>query len=151
MAEFTDRMLVNFTDRARQAMMRAKEEARMLDHTWVGTEHLLAGLISEKGAAAEVLESLSISPGAVQQQIEEIIGWGQEAPSGPIWFTPRAEKVLRLAQQEALAYQDYTGTGHILVGLTYEGDGVAAQVLVNLGANLNRVRQLARGHAGDSS
>jgi ATP-dependent Clp protease ATP-binding subunit ClpC len=148
MAEFIDRMPVNFTDRARRVLLRARDEARMLDHYWVGTEHLLLGLVGERGATAEVLESLGVSRRAVRQQVEEIMGWGQEAPSGPQWFTPRAGRVVRLAQNEALAFQDYTGTGHILVGLTYEGDGVAAQVLVNLGTSLDRVRQLARGCAG---
>jgi ATP-dependent Clp protease ATP-binding subunit ClpC len=148
----TDRMLVNFTDQARLVMMRAKEEARMLDHNWVGTEHLLLGLIGERGVAAEVLESLSIRMEAVREQIEEIFGWGQEVPFGPMWFTLRANNVLRLAQEEAaLAVQDYTGTGHILLGLTYEGDGVAAQVLVKLGADLNRVRKLVRGRTGADS
>jgi ATP-dependent Clp protease ATP-binding subunit ClpC len=150
---FTDRILVNFTEQARLVIVRAKEEARMLDHNWVGTEHLLLGLIGETGVAAEVLESLGISLEAVREQIEEIFGWGQEVPLGPIWFTLRANNVLRLAQEEAaLAVQDCTGTGQILLGLTYESDGVAAQVLVKLGADLNRVRQLVRGRtSADSS
>ena len=120
----------------------------MLDHNWVGTEHLLLGLIGEGGVAAELLESLGISLDAARQQVGEIIGWDPQAPSGPAWFTPRANRVLRLAQEEALAFQDCTGTGQILIGLTYEVDGAAAQVLVKLGANLDRVRQLARGRAG---
>jgi ATP-dependent Clp protease ATP-binding subunit ClpC len=149
-AGFSDRIQVNFTGRARRVMVRAKEEARMLGHTWVGTEHLLLGLIGEEGGAAEVLKSLSISLEAARQQVEDIIGWGHEVPSGPAWFTPRAQRILHLAQQEALAFQDCTSTEHILVGLTYEADGVAAQVLVTLGADLNRIRQLARGRTGAS-
>jgi len=102
-AGFSDRIQVNFTGRARRVMVRAKEEARMLGHTWVGTEHLLLGLIGEEGGAAEVLKSLSISLEAARQQVEDIIGWGHEVPSGPAWFTPRAQRILHLAQQEALA------------------------------------------------
>jgi hypothetical protein len=115
----------------------------MLNHDYVGTEHLLLGLIHEgEGVAAKVLESLGISLDAVRQQVEEIIGQGQQAPSGHIPFTPRAKKVLELSLREALQLgHHYIGTEHILLGLIREGDGVAAQVLVKLGADLNRVRQ----------
>ena len=137
-------MFERFTDRARRVMVLAQEEARMLNHNYIGTEHILLGLLGEaEGVAARALESLGISLAAVRQQVEEIIGQGQQAPSGGhIPFTPRAKKVLELAQREARALgHDYVGTEHILLGLIREGDGVAAQVLVTLGADLNRVRQ----------
>jgi ATP-dependent Clp protease ATP-binding subunit ClpA len=136
-------MFERFTDRARRAMVLAQEEARMLNHDYIGTEHLLLGLIHEgEGVAAKVLESLGVSLDAVRQQVEEIIDPGQQAPGGHIPFTPRAKKVLELAQREARALgHDYIGTEHILLGLIREGRGVAAQVLVKLGADLNRVRQ----------
>jgi ATP-dependent Clp protease ATP-binding subunit ClpC len=136
-------MFERFTDRARRAMILAQEEARMLSHSHIGTEHLLLGLIHEGGGvAAEALESLGISLQAVRQQVEEVIGQGQHAPGDPIPFTPRAKKVLELSRREALAMgHNYVGTEHILLGLLREGDGVAAQVLVRLGADLNRVRQ----------
>jgi ATP-dependent Clp protease ATP-binding subunit ClpA len=136
-------MFERFTDRARRVMVLAQEEARMLNQDYIGTEHILLGLIHEgEGVAAKALESLGISLDAVRQQVEEIIGQGQQAPSGHIPFTPRAKKVLELTQREARALgHDYVGTEHILLGLVREGDGVAAQVLVNMGADLNRVRQ----------
>jgi ATP-dependent Clp protease ATP-binding subunit ClpC len=121
----------------------AQEEARMLNHNYIGTEHILLGLIHEgEGVAAKALESLGISLEAVRQQVEEIIGQGQQAPTGHIPFTPRAKKVLELSLREALQLgHNYIGTEHILLGLIREGEGVAAQVLVKLGADLNRVRQ----------
>ncbi len=136
-------MFERYTDRARRVLVLAQEEARMLNHNYIGTEHLLLGLIHEgEGVAAKALESLGISLAAVRQQVEAIIGQGQQAPSGHIPFTPRAKKVLELAPREARALgHDYVGTEHILLGLIREGDGVAAQVLVKLGADLNRVRQ----------
>ena len=136
-------MFERFTDRARRVMVLAQEEARLLDHNYIGTEHLLLGLIHEgEGVAAQALESLSVSLPAVRQQVEEIIGRGQQTPSGRIPFTPRAKKVLELSRREALAMgHNYVGTEHILLGLLREGDGVAAQVLVLMGADLNRVRQ----------
>ena len=136
-------MFERFTDRARRVVVLAQEEARMLNHNYIGTEHILLGLIHEgEGVAAKALESLGISLDAVRQQVEEIIGQGQQAPSGHIPFTPRAKKVLELADRETRALgHDYVGTEHILLGLIREGDGVAAQVLVKLGADLNRVRQ----------
>ncbi len=147
-------MFERFTDRARRVVVLAQEEARMLNHNYIGTEHILLGLIHEgEGVAAKALESLGISLDAVRQQVEEIIGQGQQAPSGHIPFTPRAKKVLELSLREALQLgHNYIGTEHILLGLIREGDGVAAQVLVKLGADLNRVRQqvtrLLTGHAG---
>jgi ATP-dependent Clp protease ATP-binding subunit ClpC len=121
----------------------AQEEARMLNHNYIGTEHILLGLIHEgEGVAAKALESMDISLEAVRAQVEEIIGQGQQAPSGHIPFTPRAKKVLELSLREALQLgHNYIGTEHILLGLIREGEGVAAQVLVKLGADLNRVRQ----------
>src|SRR5580693_9084411 len=136
-------MFERFTDRARRVVVLAQEEARMLNHNYIGTEHILLGPIHEgEGVAAKALESLGISLEAVRQQVEEIIGQGQQAPSGHIPFTPRAKKVLELSLREALQLgHNYIGTEHILLGLIREGDGVAAQVLVKLGADLNRVRQ----------
>jgi hypothetical protein len=136
-------MFERFTDRARRVVVLAQEEARRLDHNWIGTEHLLLGLIHEgQGVAAKALESLGISLDAVRAQVEEIIGRGQQAPSGHIPFTPRAKKVLELTHREAQQLgHNYIGTEHILLGLIREGDGVAARVLVALGADLNRVRQ----------
>ncbi len=136
-------MFERFTDRARRVVVLAQEEARMLNHNYIGTEHILLGLIHEgEGVAAKALESLGISLEAVREQVEEIIGQGQQAPSGHIPFTPRAKKVLELSLREALQLgHNYLGTEHILRGLIREGEGVAAQVLVKLGADLNRVRQ----------
>ncbi|MEY4888173.1 MAG: hypothetical protein RL237_236 [Actinomycetota bacterium] len=136
-------MFERFTDRARRVVVLAQEEARMLNHNYIGTEHILLGLIHEgEGVAAKGLESLGISLEAVRSQVEEIIGQGQQAPSGHIPFTPRAKKVLELSLREALQLgHNYIGTEHILLGLIREGEGVAAQVLVKLGADLSRVRQ----------
>ena len=136
-------MFERFTDRARRVVVLAQEEARMLNHNYIGTEHILLGLIHEgEGVAAKGLESLGISLEGVRSQVEEIIGQGQQAPSGHIPFTPRAKKVLELSLREALQLgHNYIGTEHILLGLIREGEGVAAQVLVKLGADLNRVRQ----------
>jgi prophage maintenance system killer protein len=132
-----------FTDRARRAVELAQEEARELDHDHVGTEHLLLGLLRvPEGVAARALASLGVSAEAVRAQVEEIIGRGQTAPSGHIPFAPRSKKVLELALREALQLgHNYIGTEHILLGLVREGEGVAAQVLVKLGADLPRVRQ----------
>jgi ATP-dependent Clp protease ATP-binding subunit ClpC len=136
-------MFERFSDRARRVVVLAQEEARMLNHNYIGTEHILLGLIHEgEGVAAKALESLGISFEAVRQQVEEIIGQGQSASTGHIPFTPRAKKVLELSLQEALQLgHNYIGTEHILLGLIREGEGVAAQVLQKLGADLNRVRQ----------
>src|ERR671913_86624 len=150
-------MFERFTDRARRVVVLAQEEARMLSHNYIGTEHILLGLIHEgEGVAAKAMESLGISLEAVRAQVEEIIGQGQQAPSGHIPFTPRAKKVLELSLREALQLgHNYIGTEHILLGLIREGEGVAAQVLVKLGADLNRVRQqvlqLLSGYQGSGS
>ncbi len=135
-------------------MVLAQEEARLLNHNYIGTEHILLGLIHEgEGVAAKALEQLGISLEAVRTQVEEIIGQGGSSPSGHIPFTPRAKKVLELSLREALQLgHNYIGTEHILLGLIREGEGVAAQVLVKLGADLSRVRQqviqLLSGYAG---
>jgi len=145
-----------FTDRARRVVVLAQEEARLLNHNYIGTEHILLGLIHEgEGVAAKALESLGISLEAVRQQVEEIIGTGGSSPTGHIPFTPRAKKVLELSLREALQLgHNYIGTEHILLGLIREGEGVAAQVLVKLGADLSRVRQqviqLLSGYSGPS-
>src|SRR5476651_1668058 len=147
-------MFERFTDRARRVVVLAQEEAKMLNHNYIGTEHILLGLIHEgEGVAAKALESLGISLDAVREQVQDIIGQGQNAPSGHIPFTPRAKKVLELSLREALQLgHNYIGTEHILLGLIREGEGVAAQVLVKLGADLSRVRQqviqLLSGYAG---
>jgi ATP-dependent Clp protease ATP-binding subunit ClpA len=132
-----------FTGQARRVVVLAQEEARLLNHNFIGTEHILLGLIDERdGLAAQVLEGMGISLGAVRSQVEEIVGRGGSPPSGPFPFTPRANKVLELSLREALQLgHNYIGTEHILLGLIREGEGVAAQVLVKLGADLSRVRQ----------
>ncbi len=136
-------MFERFTERARRVAVLAQEEARMLHHDHIGTEHILLGLIGEgEGVAAQALEWLGISLEAVRQHVEGITGQGQQAPSGHIPFTPRAKEVLELSLREALQLgHNYIGTEHILLGLIGEGDGVAAQVLVKLGADPGRVRQ----------
>ena len=136
-------MFERFTDRARRVVVLAQEEARMLNHNYIGTEHILLGLIHEgEGLAAKALENLDISLAAVREQVQEIIGQGQQAPTGHIPFTPRAKKVLEYSLREGLQLgHTYIGTEHILLGLIREGEGVAAQVLVKLGADLNKVRQ----------
>ena len=150
-------MFERFTDRARRVVVLAQEEARLLNHNYIGTEHILLGLIHEgEGVAAKALESLSISLEAVRSQVEDIIGQGGSSPSGHIPFTPRAKKVLELSLREALQLgHNYIGTEHILLGLIREGEGVAAQVLVKLGADLSRVRQqviqLLSGYSGPTA
>ncbi len=150
-------MFERFTDRARRVVVLAQEEARLLNHNYIGTEHILLGLIHEgEGVAAKALEELGISLEAVRNQVEEIIGQGSQSPSGHIPFTPRAKKVLELSLREALQLgHNYIGTEHILLGLIREGEGVAAQVLVKLGADLSRVRQqviqLLSGYSGSGA
>jgi hypothetical protein len=147
-------MFERFTDRARRAVVLAQEEAAGLNHNYIGTEHLLLGLIHEgKGVAAKALESLGISLESVRREVEETVGQGQSPPTGHIPFTPRAKKVLELSLREAMALgHNYIGTEHILLGLIREGEDVAAQVLVKLGADLDRARQqviqLLSGYAG---
>jgi ATP-dependent Clp protease ATP-binding subunit ClpC len=137
-------MFERFTDGARRVVLLAQEEARMLDHNYIGSEHILLGLIREgEGVAAKALASLGIPLEGVRQQVEEITGRGQQAPSGKdLPFTGRTKKVLELTLREALQLgHNYVGTEHILLGLIREGEGVAAEVLVKPGADLNRVRQ----------
>ena len=150
-------MFERFTEKARRVVVYAQEEARMLNQNYIGTEHLLLGLIREQeGIAAKALESLEISLEDVHQQVEELIGKGTYVPTGHIPFTPRAKKVLELSLREALQLgHNYIGTEHILLGLIREGEGVAAQVLLNLGADLEKVRsaviQLLSGYYGKQS
>ena len=136
-------MFERFTDRARRVVVLAQEEARRLNHNYIGTEHILLGLIQEgEGHAAKALEELNINIDGVRSEVVEIIGEGQQSPSGHIPFTPRAKKVLELSLREALQLgHNYIGTEHILLGLVREGEGVAAQVLKKLGAELSQVRQ----------
>ena len=136
-------MFERFTDRARRVLVLAQEEARLLNHSFIGTEHILLGLIHEgEGLAAKALESLGISLEAVREKVEETIGPAGSAPTGSPPFTPRAKKVLELSLREALQLgHNYIGTEHMLLGLVREGEGVAAQVLISLGADLSRVRQ----------
>src|SRR5690625_5633525 len=136
-------MFERFTDRARRVVVLAQDEARLLNHNYIGTEHILLGLIHEaEGVGAKALEALGVTLDAVREQVRDIIGEGNQTPSGHIPFTPRAQKVLELSLREALQLgHNYIGTDHILLGLIREGEGVAAQVLVKLGADLTRVRQ----------
>lgn len=136
-------MFERFTDRARRVLVLAQEEARLLNHNFIGTEHILLGLIHEgEGVAAKALESLGISLEAVREKVEELIGPAAGAAAGSPPFTPRAKKVLELSLREALQLgHNYIGTEHMLLGLVREGEGVAAQVLISLGADLSRVRQ----------
>jgi len=146
-----------FTDRARRVLVLAQEEARLLNHSFIGTEHILLGLIHEgEGVAARALQELDISLEAAREKIEESIGLSGTAPAGSPPFTPRAKKVLELALREALQLgHNYIGTEHLLLGLVREGEGVAAQVLVSLGADLGSVRQhvirLLSGYGGEES
>ncbi|MDK6629998.1 MULTISPECIES: ATP-dependent Clp protease ATP-binding subunit [Actinotignum] len=147
-------MFERFTDRARRVIVLAQEEARNLKHNYLGTEHILLGLIREgEGVAAKALEALGVTLESVRTQVIDIIGEGQEPPSGHIPFTPRAKKVIEFAMREGLQMgHSYIGTEHLLLGLTREADGVAAQVLIKLGADMptvrNQVSQLISGFQG---
>ena len=136
-------MFERFTDRARRVVVVAQEEARLLKHSYIGTEHLLVALVYEdEGVAAKALGQLGISLDAVRAEVREIVGQGDSAPSGHVPFTPRAKKVLELSLREALELgHNYIGTEHMLLGLVREGEGVAAMVLAKLGADLSRVRE----------
>jgi ATP-dependent Clp protease ATP-binding subunit ClpC len=150
-------MFERFTDRARRIVVIAQEEARRLDHNYIGTEHLLLGLLREgQGVASRALAAMDISLDEARREVEGIIGRGDHTQSGHIPFTPRAKKVLELSLREAQQLgHNYIGSEHILLGLVREGEGVAAQVLVKLGADLDRVRQqvvgLLRGHRGEAA
>jgi|SRR5580693_5239145 ATP-dependent Clp protease ATP-binding subunit ClpC len=137
-------MFERFTDRARRVVVQAQEEARTLDHNYVGPEHLLLGLTHEGigGVGPKALESLGISLEAVRQRVEEVTGRGEQGPSGHIPFTPQAKEVLKLALDEAVQLgHSYVGTEHVLLGLIREGDSVAAQTLIGLGADLDGARE----------
>jgi hypothetical protein len=134
--------LARFTKGARQGVVLAQEEARQLNHDYIGTEHVLLGLLREGGGAVETLESFGVSAEAVRGEVERLIGSGDTPPAGHIPFTPRAKKVLELAFREALALgHDYIGTEHVLLGLLREGEGVACHVLVTLGVDLRQLRR----------
>jgi ATP-dependent Clp protease ATP-binding subunit ClpC len=135
-------MFERFTERARQVVVLAQEEARTLKHNYIGTEHILLGLLREEdGLAARVLDSLDVTVERVRAQVVRIVGSGEQDTCGQIPFTPRAKKVLDLATSEALALgADHIGTEHILLGLAREGEGVAARILLDLGADRERVR-----------
>src|SRR5215472_16788920 len=137
-------MFERFTDRARRVVVEAQEEARLLNHNYIGTEHLLLGLLKEgQGVAAQALDALEISLPAARERVKLIIGQGaQPSSGGHIPFTPRAKTVLELALREGLKLGDnYIGTEHILLGIIAEGEGVAAAVLTDLGADAERVRR----------
>jgi ATP-dependent Clp protease ATP-binding subunit ClpC len=135
-------MFERFTERARRVVVLAQEEARELDHNYIGTEHLLLGILRDgEGVAVRALDQLGVSRPAVREQVVTMVGRGRSTPSGHIPFTPRAKKALELSLREALQLNhNHIGTEHILLGLLREGDGVAAQVLTDLGADLDRVR-----------
>ena len=135
-------MFERFTERARQVVVLAQEEARTLKHNYIGTEHILLGLLrEEEGLAARVLESLDITVERVRAQVVRIVGSGEEVTSGQIPFTPRAKKVLELALREALSLgHNYIGTEHILLGLVRENEGVAARILLDFDADSEKIR-----------
>ena len=143
-------MFDRFNVAARRVVIIANNEARKLNHHYIGTEHILLGLLHEgEGVTARALESLGISLEGVRQRVEEIVGHGQVAPGGHIPFTPRAKKVLELSLREALQLgHNYIGTEHILLGLMREGEGVAARILADMGADAERVRGRVHGSLG---
>jgi len=136
-------MFEKFTDRARRVVVWAQEEAILLNHNYIGTEHILLGLVHEgEGVAAKTLKSAGISLESVRQQVENMLGQGLKSPSGHIPFTPRAKTVFELSVREAVQLGDsHVGAGHILLGLMREGECVAVQILIRLGADLSRVRE----------
>ncbi|HVM17699.1 MAG TPA: Clp protease N-terminal domain-containing protein [Gaiellaceae bacterium] len=140
-------MFERFTERARQVVVLAQEEALALRHAYIGTEHLLLGLLREDGNAARALASLGVELEAARTQVARAVARGDEAPSGgQVPFTPRAKKVLELALREALALgHNWIGTEHILLGLVREGDGVASRILLDFGADAERVRDAVIG------
>ena len=135
-------MFERFTERARQVVVLAQEEARTLKHNYIGTEHILLGLLrEEEGLAARVLESLDITVERVRAQVVRIVGSGEEVTSGQIPFTPRAKKVLELALREALSLgHNYIGTEHVLLGMVRENEGVATRIMLDFGADAERIR-----------
>lgn len=136
-------MFERFTDRARQTVIRAQAESASLGHNYIGTEHILLGLLSEEsgGVAQKALSACGISPDGVRAQIEEVVGGGERVPNAHIPFTPRAKRILELALKEALLFgHSYIAPDHILLGLLREGEGVGAKVIQNEGIELNQVR-----------
>jgi ATP-dependent Clp protease ATP-binding subunit ClpC len=135
-------MFERFTERARQVVVLAQDEARALKHNYIGTEHILLGLLrEEEGLAARVLESLDISVEGVRAQVARFVGQGDEVTSGQIPFTPRAKRVLELALREAVALgHNYIGNQHILLGLVRENEGVAARILLDFDADAEKIR-----------
>jgi ATP-dependent Clp protease ATP-binding subunit ClpC len=148
-------MFERFTDRARRVLVLAQEEARLQNHSYIGTEHILLGLVSEQeGIAAHALRQCGITAETAQRALEETVGAGAEVPPGPAPFTPRAKKVLELALREALQLgHSYIGTEHVLLGLIREGDGVAVTMIQSLGADLGQLHQevfaVMSGNTGD--
>jgi ATP-dependent Clp protease ATP-binding subunit ClpC len=136
-------MFERFTDRARRVIVLAQEQSQRLSHNYIGSEHLLLGLLAEQeGVAARALQSLNVTLTAARELVEEIIGPGQQTPRGHIPFTPRAKKILELALREALTMgSEVINTEHLLLGLIDEGDGVGAQILQRLGATPQAVRE----------
>jgi ATP-dependent Clp protease ATP-binding subunit ClpC len=150
-------MFERFTEKARRVVVLAQEEARLLNHNYIGTEHILLGLLREtEGVAAEALESLGFTLEAVRERVGQKVGRGARRPSGHIPFTPRAKKVLELSLREALQLDhNYIGTEHILLGLIREGEGAAAQIMTDVAGDLGRVRErveemLPPGQAGQA-
>lgn len=135
-------MFERFTDRARRVVVQAQEEARLLNHSYIGTEHILLGLLREdEGVGVDALRVLGVEFGPARSMVEEIIGRGAKSPSGHIPFTPRAKKVLELSLRESLQLgHDYIGAEHILLGLIGEAEGVACQVLMGMGVTLESIR-----------
>jgi ATP-dependent Clp protease ATP-binding subunit ClpC len=149
-------MFERFTDRARRVVVLAQEESRLLRHDYIGTEHLLLGLVKAgEGAGATALTELGVSPSAVRHQVESMVGPGEQAPGGHVPFTPRAKKVVELSLREAQQLGDgFIGTEHLLLGMLREGEGVAAQILMKLGVDLERTRETvvrARDEQGSGS
>ena len=134
-------MFERFTNQARRVVVLAQEESRNLDHNYIGTEHLVLGLLREGGTGARALESLDVTVEGVRREVEARVGRGDQPQAGHIPFTPRAKKALELSLRESLALgQNYIGTGHLLLGLIRMGDGVGVEILVGLGADLNVLR-----------
>src|ERR671922_1476889 len=134
-------MFERFTERARQVVVLAQEEARSLRHNYIGTEHLLLGLLREEGVAAKLLDSFDVTVEEVRAQVARIVGQGDEVVTGQIPFTPRAKKVLELSLREALSLgHNYIGTEHILLGLVRENEGVAARILLDFDAEAEKIR-----------
>ena len=144
-------MFERFTERARRVVVLAQEEARLLNHDYIGTEHILLGLLHEgEGVGAKALHELGVSLEAVREEVESIVGQGQAEAVGQLGFTPRAKRVMELSLREALElHHNYIGTEHLLLGLAREGEGVATQVLERLGVGAGRLREAVLSLLGD--